>query len=279
MRPPQWIKNAFVLGGLVFSGRALEVSTTIKVGAVFVAFCLLSGAMYLINDAADAAKDRLNPRTANRPVARGDLSPAAARAVAFPIALISLGIAAVVNWQTLAVLGGFLVLQIAYSTFLRKIFLMDVMAIATGFVLRALAGLVAIEGALLSPWLLLATGLLALFLGLTKRRSEVIAMGSTGMQRTVLADYSVDLVDQLIAVVTPTILVVYAIYSVLGAQSKLMPLTLPFVLYGIFRVLYLLRTRSAMTEDVSGIVWRDRPLLYCIGIWGLFAAGLTLLAS
>jgi 4-hydroxybenzoate polyprenyltransferase len=279
MRPPQWSKNLFVLGGLVFSGRALEVETATKSAGTFVAFCALSGAAYLVNDAADAEKDRSNPRTARRPIARGDLKPSTAVRAAVLIAAAAVGVAAFINWQTVTVLGGFLVLQVAYSLVLRRVFLVDVMAIALGFVLRALAGLVAIE-ALLSPWLLLATGLLALFLGLTKRRSEVVVRGgTTASQRSVLVDYTVELVDQLIAVVTPTVLVVYAIYSVLGAQSELMPLTLPFVLYGIFRVLYLIRTRSTMTEDPSAIMWRDRPLLVCIAIWGAFAAGLTLTAA
>jgi 4-hydroxybenzoate polyprenyltransferase len=275
MRPKQWTKNGFVLGGLLFSGRALESEPMAHSLATFAAFCALSGAMYLVNDAADAETDRLNPRTANRPIARGALSKRTALASAVLFTAASLGVAAWVNWLTLGVLGGFFVLQISYSLALRRVFLVDVIAIAAGFVLRALAGIVAIDG-VMSPWLLLDTGLLALFLGLTKRRGEVAALGeSRAGRRSVLSEYSIHLVDELIAVVTPTTLVVYAIYGVLGASSQLMLLTLPFVLYGIFRVLYLMHRQATMTEDPSTIMWRDRPLLICIACWGLLAGAIT----
>lgn len=275
MRPRQWTKNAFVLAGIVFSGRVFEGEAELRSWATFAAFCLMSSAAYLVNDVHDRETDRLNPRTAGRPLARGDLEPRVAALAAAGCAAAALAIAALINWETLTVLGGFAVLQVAYSGFLKHVLFVDVMAIAAGFIARALAGPLAID-AELSPWLLLATGLLALFLGLTKRRSETVALGDAPpAQRRVLAHYSIALLDELIAVVTPCIVMVYAIYCVLAAPTDAMLVTLPFVLYGIFRVLYLIHHRSLETEDPSVIAIRDRPLLICILLWGITAGVIT----
>ena len=271
MRPRQWIKNAFVFGGVLYSGQFVEIGPLATSIAVFVAFCLASGAAYLVNDAADAEADRHNPRTAGRPIARGDLSPRTAITIAVVADLVALGIAALVNWQTLATLGGFILLQIAYSLVLKHQLFIDVMAVAAGFVLRAYAGLVAIDVEI-SEWLLLCTGLLALFLGFGKRRGEVVALGGTvHPQRPVLEQYSVALVDELIAVVTPSIIVAYSLYAVLGARSQAMLLTVPFVMYGVFRVLYLIHHGSRLPDDPTIVVWQDRPLQVCILLWGVSA--------
>ena len=271
MRPRQWIKNAFVFGGVLYSGQFVEIGPLATSIAVFVAFCLASGAAYLVNDAADAEADRHNPRTAGRPIARGDLSPRTAIAIAVVADLVALGIAALVNWETLATVAGFILLQVAYSLVLKHQLFIDVMAVAAGFVLRAYAGLVAIDVEI-SEWLLLCTGLLALFLGFGKRRGEVVALGGTvHPQRPVLEQYSVALVDELIAVVTPSIIVAYSLYAVLGARSQAMLLTVPFVMYGVFRVLYLIHHGSRLPDDPTIVVWQDRPLQVCIVLWGVSA--------
>ena len=271
MRPRQWIKNAFVFGGVLYSGQFVEIGPLTTSIVVFVAFCLASGAAYLVNDAADAEADRHNPRTAGRPIARGDLSPRTAIAIAVVADLVALGIAALVNWETLATVAGFILLQVAYSLVLKHQLFIDVMAVAAGFVLRAYAGLVAIDVEI-SEWLLLCTGLLALFLGFGKRRGEVVALGGTvHPQRPVLEQYSVALVDELIAVVTPSIIVAYSLYAVLGARSQAMLLTVPFVMYGVFRVLYLIHHGSRLPDDPTIVVWQDRPLQVCILLWGVSA--------
>lgn len=271
MRPRQWVKNAFVFGGVLYSGQFVEIGPLTTAIAVFVAFCLASGAAYLVNDTADAAVDRHNPRTAGRPIARGALAPRTALVAAAVADLVALGIAALVNWETLATLGGFIVLQVAYSLVLKHQLFIDVMAVAAGFVLRAYAGLVAIDVET-SEWLLLCTGLLALFLGFGKRRGEVVALGGAAHpQRPVLEQYSVALVDELIAVVTPSIIVAYSLYAVLGARSQAMLLTVPFVMYGVFRVLYLIHHGSRLPDDPTLVVWQDRPLQLCILLWGLSA--------
>lgn len=275
MRPRQWTKNLFVFAGIVFSGRVLEADAELRTWSTFAAFCLMSSAAYLINDVHDRDVDRVNPRTANRPIARGDLSPRRAIALAIACAAVALAIAALVNWETLATLGAFALLQLAYSAFLKHVQFVDVMTISAGFVTRALAGPLCID-AELSPWLVLATGLLALFLALTKRRSEIVALGEDSpAQRRVLAHYSTGLLDELIAVVTPSIVMVYAIYCVLAAPTDLMLSTLPFVLYGIFRMLFLIHHRSETTEDPSVLAVRDRPLLACVVLWGVVAGAIT----
>jgi 4-hydroxybenzoate polyprenyltransferase len=278
MRPRQWVKNAFVLGGTIYSGQALELDVLGLALATLGAFCLASGAAYLVNDVRDADGDRLNPRTAGRPVARGALAPRTALAGAGAAALASLAITALVNWETLATLAGFLLLQAAYSLWLKHVLFVDVMAVAAGFVLRAFAGLVAID-VLISEWLLLCTGLLALFLGFGKRRGEAVALGGESHpQRPVLEQYSVELIDELIAVVTPAIIVAYSLYAVLGAETQAMMLTVPFVMYGIFRVLFLIHHRSTRTEDPTTVVWQDRPLQLCVALWGISAGTIAILA-
>jgi 4-hydroxybenzoate polyprenyltransferase len=278
MRPRQWIKNAFVLGGVLYSGQFVEAGPLATAVAVFGAFCLASGAAYLINDAVDADADRLNPRTVSRPIARGELAPRTAIAGGALAAAVALAITAFVNWETLATMAGFLALQVAYSTVLKHQLFIDVMAVAAGFVLRAYAGLVAIDVEI-SEWLLLCTGLLALFLGFGKRRGEVVAVGGTAHpQRPVLEQYSVALVDELIAVVTPSIIVAYSLYAVLAARSQAMLLTVPFVMYGVFRVLYLIHHGSRLPDDPTVVVWQDRPLQLCILLWGLSAGLISALS-
>lgn len=275
MRPRQWSKNAFVLAGLIFSGRVFEAEAELRAWVTFVAFCAISATSYLINDIRDRHTDRLNPRTARRPIARGDIGIRTASIAAAGSGALALALAAAVNLETLAVVAGYAVLQAAYTQWLKHVLFLDVMSIAAGFLLRALAGLVAID-AELSPWLLLATGLLALFIALAKRRGEVVALGARpATQRPVLAHYSVELLDELIAVVTPSVLMVYALYGVLGAASDLMLVTLPFVIYGIFRVLYLIHHHGRVTEDPSVLAVKDKPLLVCVLLWGVTAGIVT----
>ena len=279
MRPKQWIKNAFVLAGLLFAGEALDLSTVGSALLAAFAFCLVSGATYLLNDALDAEADKHNPRTAGRPIARGDLSPTLALVAAALATVAGLACAFVLNLETFGAVAGFVVLQVAYSNKLKHVLFIDVMAIAAGFVLRAAAGGLAIEVPV-SSWLLLCTGLLALFLGFTKRRGEAVALGGSGQpSRKVLENYSVGLLDELIAVVTPATVVSYALYAVTGAESDTMLLTVPFVMYGIFRVLFLIHHRTGETEEVALVVWKDRPLLICVVLWALCAAVIAVVTT
>jgi 4-hydroxybenzoate polyprenyltransferase len=277
MRPAQWSKNAFVVAGLVFAGEVLDPGSVARTGVAVAAFCLASGAAYLVNDVRDAEADRRSPRTAGRPIARGALSPSAATVAAVVVVVVAAALAAAVNWQTLAALGAFLALQVAYTHRLKHVLFVDVVAISAGFVIRAFAGGVAI-GVHVSAWLLICTGVLALFLGFAKRRGELVALAGAPPGRAVLQRYSVPMLDRLIAVVTVTTVVVYALYAAQGAETGAMVLTVPFVLYGISRVLLIIDHRPEATEDPSEVVWRDAPLLTCVALWGACAALVALMA-
>lgn len=278
-RPKQWIKNAFVLAALVFSGDLFNADYQLYSWLAVAAFCMASSATYLLNDALDAETDRQNPRTANRPIARGDLSVATAFTFSGLLAGGGLALAFIANWQTLLVVGVYFVMQLLYSKWLKHVLFLDVMVIASGFVLRVLAGGTA-TGVHLSEWLIICTGLLALFLGLGKRRGEAIALGGgSHPQRPVLEHYSLKLLDELISVITPATLVAYVIYTAIGAESRWMMLTIPFVIYGIFRVLYLIHydADSGQSEDPSNLATRDLPLVICLVLWVTAAGFVTVI--
>ena len=263
----------------MFSGSVTEPDKVAVVAVVFVAFCLASGATYLFNDTLDAETDSHNPRTAGRPIARGDLSTRTALVAAAVAALTALVLTAAVDLYALLCVAGYIGLQIAYSLRLKHELFLDVMAIAAGFVLRALAGLLPLDVGV-SEWLLLCTGLLALLLALGKRRGEAAAVGGqANPQRPVLDSYSIALIDELIAVVTSSTVVAYCLYAAIGAKTQFMLLTVPFVLYGIFRLLYLLHHQSQLPEEPSVAVLHDRPLLVCVLLWGIAAGALSLAAT
>jgi 4-hydroxybenzoate polyprenyltransferase len=271
LRPRQWVKNLFVFGGLIFGQRLFDLPAAWVALTAFLVFCGLSGAIYLLNDVADRDQDRLHPDKRTRPVASGRLPVGAALATA--AALIVIGLAAAV-WLSapfgLAAVA-YVVLLSAYSAWLKNVVIVDVLVVAIGFVLRAAAGALAI-GVAISGWLLICTILLALFLALGKRRHEVLTLGEgAARHRPILAEYSAGLLDQMIAVVTASTVTAYALYTmspetVAKFHTSLLPLTLPFVLYGIFRYLYLLYRRQ-LGGNPSDIVLRDRALLVNTLLW------------
>jgi 4-hydroxybenzoate polyprenyltransferase len=271
MRPEQWVKNVIVFAPLVFAQRALDLRDISRALAAFALFCLASGAVYLFNDLVDRAQDREHPVKRGRPVAAGHLSPAAAGIAAVTAAAGSLALAAPLALPLAAVLGAYLAVNLAYGRWLKNLVILDVMAIAAGFVLRVVAGGVAIHVAI-SAWLLLCTSLLALFLGFGKRRHELLLLERVApAHRPILSEYSPYFLDQMISVVTASTLVCYALYTMDPAvHQKLgttrLPLTIPFVLYGIFRYLYLVHQKEA-GGDPSQIVLADRPFLVNILLW------------
>jgi len=271
LRPRQWIKNLFVFGGLIFAQQLFFPPAVWTALGAFVIFCGLSGAIYLLNDVADRDKDRLHPEKRLRPIASGRLPVPAALGAA--LVLIGGGLAAA-TWLSLpfaVVALAYVVLLSAYSAWLKHIVIVDVLVVAIGFVLRAVAGALAISVAI-SGWLLICTILLALFLALGKRRHEVLALGEAAARhRPILAEYSAALLDQMIAVVTASTVTAYALYTmspetVAKFQTPLLPVTLPFVLYGIFRYLYLLYRRQ-LGGNPTDIVLRDRALLLNSLLW------------
>jgi 4-hydroxybenzoate polyprenyltransferase len=270
LRPRQWVKNLFVFGGLIFAQRLFTPSVWPALSA-FAIFCGLSGAMYLLNDVADRDKDRLHPEKRHRPVAAGQLRPGAAVAAAAVLIVLGLAAGAWLSPRFALVGLAYVTLLGAYSVWLKHVVIVDVLVVAIGFVLRAVAGALAIDVAI-SGWLLICTILLALFLALGKRRHEVLALeGNAARHRPILAEYSAGLLDQMIAVVTASTVTAYALYTmspetVAKFHTQLLPATLPFVLYGIFRYLYLLYHRR-LGGNPSDIVIRDRALLINTCLW------------
>jgi 4-hydroxybenzoate polyprenyltransferase len=272
LRPRQWTKNLLVFAGLIFSQGLNEPTLVARSVFAFVVFCLLSGSVYLINDVMDAERDRAHPQKRFRPVASGRL-PAGVALVGAIVLLVGSSVAALVVSRPFgAAAVAYAVLQIAYSMGLKHVVILDSLIIAGGFVLRALAG-VLVLGIDLSHWLLLCTILLALFLTFGKRRHELIALeAGAADHRPILSEYSPQLLDQMIAVVTASTLMAYALYTMAPeTQAKLgttrLPLTIPFVLYGIFRYLYLLYRRD-LGGDPSEHLVTDWALLVDVALWG-----------
>jgi len=270
LRPRQWVKNLFVFAGLVFGQRLFTASFWPALGA-FAIFCALSGAIYLVNDVADREKDRLHPKKRERPIAAGRLSVPLALGVAVTLVVLALAAALRLSMGFLLVGVAYVVLLSAYSAWLKHIVIVDVLTVAVGFVLRALAGTLAIDVAI-SGWLLICTILIALFLALGKRRHEYLALeADAARHRPILAEYSAGLLDQMIAVVTASTVTAYALYTmspetVAKFHTQLLPATLPFVLYGIFRYLYLLYRRQ-LGGNPSELFLNDRALLINTACW------------
>ncbi|MBN2719563.1 MAG: decaprenyl-phosphate phosphoribosyltransferase [Proteobacteria bacterium] len=278
LRPHQWIKNGFVLAPLIFSERLLDPRSFSLAFATFVVFCFLSSSTYVFNDLFDRQADRAHPLKKHRPLPAGEITPRAAALLGGAFALAGIAGAVFLGKMVLLTGAGYLALQTAYNLFLRQLVILDILAIAMGFVIRALAGSVAI-GVTLSPWLILCTLLVALFLGFAKRRHEIVLMGTeASSHRRILSEYSLPFLDQLIGIVTAATIVSYAIYTLspevtrrLGSSSMI--LTLPFVIYGIFRYLYLVHLREGGGSPARDLL-ADRALLICIFLWGVVSVAL-----
>jgi len=271
LRPQQWVKNAFVLVGLVFGHAWRDPAMVNAALATTLAFCLASGAVYAFNDARDAAQDRDHPDKRDRPVARGALSPGEAIAMSAVAAAAALSLAAWTGWPVAAIIAAYLGLSVAYTVCLKRIPVLDVVAIAAGFMLRLLAGTLGI-GIEPSKWLLACGFLLTLFLGFAKRRAEIarLAQGA-GRHRAVLEDYSIGFLDRAIALCAAGMIAAYAWYTV-AAETALvhgtggLALTLPWVLFGVVRYLYRLRLRGGGGDPTEELL-RDPLLAAAVAGW------------
>jgi len=273
MRPHQWTKNAIIFAALVFDVKLLNLTYLWRTTIGFVLFCIISGTVYTINDLVDLDNDRRHPKKRLRPLAAGELSPTFARTAALAMALGSLVIAFLLDLRFGWALAGYLILQLAYSFKLKHIVLVDVMAIAAGFVLRVAAGAPLAE-ATISPWLYICTILLSLFLGLSKRRGELITLEDEAENhRPILGSYNLYFLDQLIAMVTSSTILAYALYTFSAPNLPSghgMMLTIPFVIYGLFRYMYLIHVEQ-WTRPPDEVLLTDRPSLVNVGLWGLTA--------
>lgn len=271
IRPWQWLKNGVVLAGLIFSGTALIRSYQINALLAMISFCLVSSSVYVLNDIVDRERDRNHPLKMNRPLASGKIGIGTAVIITGVFASAGLAIAGSLNNQTLLVAGIYMALNILYSFVLKNIVIIDVMSIAAGFVLRAIAGAVAIRVEF-SDWLLITTFVLALFLALGKRRHELVSLEEGGAaHRKILQKYSRYLLDQLIGVVTASTVITYFFYTLSPqVQEKLQTdnlyFTIPFVIYGVFRYLYLVHKESKGGFPTR-LLLTDRPLLLNVILW------------
>ena len=274
-RPRQWVKNLLVLAALVFSGHLFEWAYLAPSVAGLACFCVLSGSVYLINDLWDVERDRRHPRKALRPIASGSLGSRPAVAAAVILAAFGLTVAFGLHprfgWVALTYVG----LNLAYSYRLKHTVVLDVLSVATGFLLRALAGALVIDVEI-SAWFVLCSFALALFLAVVKRRQELLKIPTDpGRHRASLEHYSVAYLDQVISVLTSATLVCYALYAMGvgegGAHAVGMRWTVPFVLYGVLRYLYLVY-REGEGDNPTAVIWRDRPLQYTILLWALVSA-------
>ena len=276
LRPEQWLKNGFVFVPLVFARSVTSLAAWGEAVAAAVAFCALASATYLVNDVRDREADRQHPLKRERPVASGEISVGAALGVAALLALVG----GAISWQLgprfASVAGLYMGLTLLYSAVLKELVFVDVLVVAMGFVLRVVGGAVAV-GVPVSHWLLLCAFLLALYLALGKRRAELVLLGAeAGGHRAVLGHYTLPMVDQAISVVLGATVVAYSLYTVAPdtvakvGSANLMA-TVPIVLYGLFRYLYILH-RHELGGSPTRALLSDRPLLVCVGVWLVTAA-------
>lgn len=278
LRPDQWHKNLIVFAALIFAVKLLDPAALARATAAFLIFCAVSSVVYLINDVADREQDRLHPVKRLRPIAAGELSPGAALAFAAVLGAAALGAGFWLRPAFGFAAAAYLALIVVYTTALKHVVVLDVMAIAIGFVLRAVAGGLVID-VHISNWLLICTMLGALFLGLAKRRHEItlLAAGAKG-HRKILEEYDPYLLDQMIGVVAAATMVAYIIYCASPEThaffgTEWLVLTTPFPIYGLFRYLYLVH-RKAGGGNPSDLLLNDRPMLACVLLWGITAVAI-----
>lgn len=280
LRPVQWIKNGVVFAGLVFGGKLLDPGAVGSAVLAALWFCLLSSGFYLVNDVRDRHVDRLHPEKRKRPVAAGTVSPGIAAGTGGVLIAVALVGSAFTGVEFLLAALSYAVLMAAYNLGLKQIVILDVFAIAAGFVLRAIGGAVAVD-VTISPWLLVCTMLLALLLGFGKRRHELLSLDRAGEHRANLETYSERVLDQAVAVSAAGALMAYAVYTFDGESPGVahrMLVTIPIVAYGIFRYLYLIYGRGQGGAPETMLL-SDKALLGGVVTWGVVSVVLFYLAN
>ena len=275
MRPKQWIKNGVVFAALVFDVQLFQPQPFLRILAGFALLCILSSTVYIFNDLSDVAKDQLHPKKRLRPLASGRLSKSVALAAAVLLPLVAVPISFLLEWRFGVVACVYLLTNILYSFWLKDVVIVDVMLVAAGYVLRVGAGVALITVERFSPWLYICITLLALFMGFGKRRGELVLLGgsSAGGSRRVLLDYTIPFLDELINLVSTATIMAYSLYTFSAPNlpdNHAMMLTIPFVMYGIFRYLYLIHIKGEGGAP-DELVLTDRPLQITFALWGLSA--------
>ncbi len=271
MRPRQWAKNGFIFAGILFDGQLLMWASMSRVLLGFVLLSLTASTIYLINDLVDIEKDRLHPKKRNRPLPSGRLPKPIGIGAAAVFPIIALGVGYVLSPAFAGVLILYLTLHIVYSFYLKNVVLLDIFAIAAGFVLRVMAGVVVIDVSQFSPWLYACAGLLSLFLAIGKRRQEMLELGDDAANiRGVFNDYSLPLLDDLIRMIVACTAIAYTLYATeaetIVMNPQLMLLTVPFIYYALFRYLFVIH-RKGLGGDPTEVLYVDRPLQISITLW------------
>ncbi len=274
-RPRQWVKNGLVFAALLFSGQLRDLTATQQAVLAFIAFCLASSAAYSVNDALDAREDRAHAKKRLRPVAAGIISPAQAFGFAAALAVGALVVGFGINTWFGVVIVLYLALNVLYSVRLKHAVLLDIMTIASGFVLRAAGGALAI-GVEMSLWFLVTVPLLSLFLAVGKRRHELVVIEGATNHRRVLAEYSTKLLDQMLAALSAAVIMAYLLYAKEAPRPHLLMLTSPLVLYGTFRYLYLVYQRDGGGSPEELLI-ADVPLLATVALWTAVTAAIIYL--
>jgi 4-hydroxybenzoate polyprenyltransferase len=275
LRPRQWVKNLLLFGGIIFAAEIGDPLKWVQAFLAFLAYCAASSAAYLVNDLRDVAADRAHPIKRDRPIARGELGVRAAVVLAGALLLVGLALTAWLGAMSVLYLLGFVVLQTAYSLGLKNVVFVDVLVIAALFVVRAAAGAIAVD-VRISPWLLICTGLLALFLALGKRRAELLLVEAERTPgRRVLAGYSPAVLDRMLIVVAGATTVVYVLYCFTARDSNALVVTVPFVVFGLGRYLHLVREGSR-GEEPENVLLGDTPILVTVAVWSVFCAAILL---
>jgi 4-hydroxybenzoate polyprenyltransferase len=271
MRPKQWPKNVFIFTALVFVEQLFMPIPLLKTMAAFILFCLLSSTVYLINDLADIEKDRQHPTKRLRPLPSGQLKPSVAIAAGVLIPLVTLPLSFLLDLYFGCIALVYLLIMIVYSFVIKNVLILDVLTVAAGYVLRAVAGAVVISVPI-SPWLYVCTTLVALFIGFSRRRHELVLLGKNATEhRASLNQYSLPLLDQMIAVVTSATIIAYSLYTFSAPNlppNHAMMLTIPFVLYGLFRYLYLIHVENKGGTPEE-IFLSDLPMMIALSLWAL----------
>jgi len=272
-RPRQWVKNLLLFGGIIFAAKIGDPLKWVQASLAFVAYCAASSAAYLVNDLRDVAADRAHPIKRDRPIARGELHVRAAVVLAGALLLVGFALTAWLGAASVLCLLGFVALQIAYSLGLKNVVFVDVLVIAALFVVRAAAGAVAVD-VRISPWLLVCTGLLALFLALGKRRAELLLVEAERTPgRRVLHGYSPTVLDQMLVVVAGATAAVYVLYCFTARDSYGLVVTVPFVLFGLGRYLHLVRDGDR-GEEPENVLLGDAPILITVAAWAVLCAAI-----
>jgi 4-hydroxybenzoate polyprenyltransferase len=281
LRPKQWIKNGVIFVALIFDVKLFQSEPFIKTLLGFILLCFVSGTVYLVNDLVDIEKDRQHPTKKNRPIPSGQVPANAAIITAILLPALCLPLSFWLDFYFGIILTGYLLLQIAYSLILKNVVIVDVLTLAAGFVLRVAGGVVLVEAERFSPWLYVFAVLISLFLGLGKRREELALLKDQASNtRTILNEYNLPFLDEMMAVVTAGTVMTYAFYTFFAPNlpaNHLMMLTIPFVIYGIFRYLYVIHVQGNGGAP-DEVLLTDRPMQISIALFLLTAIGILYLS-